>query len=344
MDVDGAGAGAVQVPQQPIERRNLDEVNLVDDDELQAALSRQRREAGRKFARDRKARLASVPAVKEEDEGADGMEVDLDRDLANGGSSAAGGEGGLVLDDISEFVRNITYDPLEEARKKRERADRYALEMTGKKEDSKPLTVKKEEDEEGRTGLLEMEVKQEEDEELEEGEAVDEDTEMAANGIESDRPRRSRSRSVSRMSASVEDVKPKVEKSGSAEPFDPFLSGTAGEKFHSGGMAATLAILKTSGAIKPLTPEELERDRQIRQTEAQLSEQRKFEVQLAEDRAQAKLQGSKKSQTEREAENRERDRLMALKQEERMRSYNPVVDIKYTDEFGREVGPKEAWK
>jgi U4/U6.U5 tri-snRNP-associated protein 1 len=53
---------------------------------------------------------------------------------------------------------------------------------------------------------------------------------------------------------------------------------------------------------------------------------------------------SNKDQTTREYENRVREQQAAREEEKEFKHYRPDVDIKYYDEFGRQMTPKEAWK
>lgn len=54
--------------------------------------------------------------------------------------------------------------------------------------------------------------------------------------------------------------------------------------------------------------------------------------------------GSNKDQVQREYDNRIREQQEAREQMEAFKNYKPDVEIKYYDEFGREMDRKEAWK
>lgn len=121
---------------------------------------------------------------------------------------------------------------------------------------------------------------------------------------------------------------------------------TSGETYVAGGMAATLSILKQQGLLKPMTPEERERERLYQQKQAWQAEQRRKDALRDLEREQARKGGptSAKDQAQREYENRQREAAAARETARAFESYKPVVDIKYHDDFGRQLDPKEAWK
>ncbi|KDN47833.1 hypothetical protein RSAG8_03253, partial [Rhizoctonia solani AG-8 WAC10335] len=80
--------------------RNLD-ANFVDDDELQAALARSRRSKARKINKLSPEELAKRVADEKN-------EAEAEEAMRNEEPAA----GGLELDDTSEFVRSVTFDPV----------------------------------------------------------------------------------------------------------------------------------------------------------------------------------------------------------------------------------------
>ncbi|KAK4053274.1 hypothetical protein OIO90_004048 [Microbotryomycetes sp. JL221] len=304
MDVDGAGPRQVA-----IERQNLDATNLVDDDDLQASLARQRREANKKKIAEIKARAAAALIERERQDSMDldGGFVKREPDDENG-QNGAGDEGDvLVLDDTSEFVRNIQLA-----------AARPPVPRTN------GVVVKKEE---GTDSIVPQIKREEEDVPLDEltttnahdNSAMDED-DQEEEGLVHDE----------------EDVKPKTENG-------PEL-GTAGEVLVSGGMASTLSLLRNQGLIKPRTPEEIERERVLKEREAWLAKQRRRDEQREAERIASRQAGSSKDQQQREYENRMRDQREAQEALDSFKDYKPTVNLEYRDEFGRQLSAKEAWK
>ncbi|KIM27450.1 hypothetical protein M408DRAFT_24398 [Serendipita vermifera MAFF 305830] len=96
--------------------------------------------------------------------------------------------------------------------------------------------------------------------------------------------------------------------------------GTAAEKTHSTGLAGTLNILRSQGALQATSGDLRDRERTQRQQDPWLAGQR----------ARAAFPTRICQPTKRAAKAFE--------------NYKPDVNIVYHDEFGREMTPKEAWK
>jgi U4/U6.U5 tri-snRNP-associated protein 1 len=100
------GAAGAEVAMVPLDRSMAD--NLVDDDDLQSALSRQRKQATMK--RGKRMRVddivAQVAQARESNENAEGEEAGVKIE------EGAGGDAGLTFDDTTEFVRNVTLESL----------------------------------------------------------------------------------------------------------------------------------------------------------------------------------------------------------------------------------------
>ena len=118
--------------------------------------------------------------------------------------------------------------------------------------------------------------------------------------------------------------------------------GTSAERTFASGMAATVDILRQQGILASSTADQKERERIQRQRDLWLAEYRTRSALREVERLRAR--GEKKDQAQREYENRLREQQDIRQNMELYREYKPDVEIKYHDEFGRELTPKEAWK
>ncbi|KAK4046213.1 hypothetical protein OIV83_006245 [Microbotryomycetes sp. JL201] len=306
MDVDGAAAP----PQIAIERKNLDDANLIDDDDLQASLARQRREANKKRVAEIKARAAANVVARERQDSMDvdnGFSVKQESD-DEGVEVNNDGRDVLVLDDTSEFVRNIQ---LAAARPPAPKTNGVVVKKEEGTESVMPMIKREQEDvplDELVTSRDDSAMEQDDDDEQEEG-LVQEEL----------------------------DVKPKVED-------DDAALGTQAEATVSKGLASTLSLLRHQGLIKPRTPEEIERERVIKEREAWLAKKRQRDEEREADRIASRQAGASKDQAQREYENRMRDQREAQEALESFKNYKPNVNLEYRDEFGRALTAKEAWK
>lgn len=311
-----------------------------DDDELQSALARQRRQAtrnriqqirGEDIARQvLEERVASMP-VDEVEAGVDGLPaVKKEEDEEDANDDQAGG--GMILNDTSEFVRNIAAGS---AITKREVGTATPVALSSKKLTNgaqKFNKVKAEPiDDDATIDQLITSIKAED---REEGEAIDgeEDLEEGMDVDGSTKPSRFINGKAQSPPAGA-----------GAEDLSAF-GGTAAEQLVSGGLASTLSLLKQSGLVKTLTPEERERERAYHERERFIAEARIREQEREADRARSKAAGASKTDQQREYENKQRAFEYAQKTDDAFRDYKPNVDIKYRDEFGRDMTPKEAWK
>lgn len=315
---------------------------VIDDDDMQAALARQRRAANKKRVKLMKGEDIARQILEEEEQArqssrAHSMPVDNVQNGEEGDEmlnfkqeeeDEEDNDHGLVLDDTSEFIRNISSRP---AVAKRNATSRAAEHEDGTS--SRLPRVKSEPREDGDIPLDELDVKIEEPEE---GEAVS-DEEME--GVQ-----------YARETSTLSEGKPSTSRLRSTEPDhgkeqeQEAWGSTATEKHHSGGLANTLALLKSSGEVKNLTPEERERERAYKERERFMNELKKAEMEAESEKARNRITGSNKDQSQREYENKQRAYNMAQKQIEAFKNYKPNVEIQYTDEFGRDLTPKEAWK
>ncbi|KAH9816375.1 SART-1 family-domain-containing protein [Melampsora americana] len=307
MDIDSNG-GQTVVPSLPM----VTEDNMIDDEEIQAAMSRMRREAGKIRNKRQKKLEESEPTLMVDAKGETGVELDLslprrDDDEDDDDPDA------LVIDDTSEFIRTISLqqERAAAARKKEE------AQVSSSRIKSIDLVI--------------------------ENQSNREESEKAESQIDEEEERRT----MERLMAGDEpmQVDSKLERETPTEQQDTSdYGGTGAEKYVRGGMASTLSLLKSQGLIKPLTPEEREKERLYKEKTSWLIEQRRRDTLRELEKERTKRMGDAKDQATREYENRMRESMMAKESMEAYRNYKPDVEIKYNDEFGRELTQKEAWK
>ena len=224
-------------------------------------------------------------------------------------------DGGLTIDDTSEFVRAITYDP-----------------NAVKKEPVEPSVKREASREPSRLPSAPPHAKPDEDqpmEEIEAGEVVvkeEEDEEAMLNAIES----------AIKQTEAMESAQSQGGSSADAPV------GTSVEQTFGSGMAATLNILRQQGVLAQPKADQLERERVQLQRDLWLADYRRMLAQRELERAKAR--GGNRDQATREYENRVREQQEARQNLEAFKNYKPDVNIVYYDEFGRELTPKEAWK
>lgn len=255
-----------------------------DDDDLQARLAEQRRQALKKRKKVDAAELARQ--LREE------MPVDEEDPE----------EGGLTIDETSEFVANLKRPEAPAARQSRDRG-------------SQPPTAtspgSNEEDEDGDTAM---------------GSRSDADAEDAA-----DRERETSAAAASLTATGLEDE----------------------ESMADQGIGASLALLRKRGLVNQSADEKLAEREQARARF--LAEKQHliddFDARARQDREAQRRKGTwdKMSNHEREAfskqQNEARERyLNQLLDDEFKRNYKPNVELRYTDEFGRSMNQKEAFK
>lgn len=287
----------------------LEEQVMMDDEGLQAALSRQRRARSRKNAEAIKRVAEQQPSTSDspmlvDGNGTSGLEVKQEDDLD---------EGGLVLDDTSEFVRSLNPTALEEQKPARTTNTNAVPTASAPSPSFAPTTAN------GTTSTAPIPV------ELEEGEQPD--TEMAP-----------------KEELQELDVASKQEE-------DDAFGGTSREVLVSGGLGATLNLLKQQGLVKGATEDELQRDSQFKNRQAWLAARRQDQMDVLAAQQARRAQGHSNpkggqnyEQRQREMENKQRERDLANRELDRFKDYKPTVDIKYHDEYGRQMNQKEAWK
>lgn len=296
---DDMAVGAAPVAQ--TSREELEAQALQDDEELQLALARARREKGRKRRQEVKVQRASSlfasidqPLITRTAE-----ESIVKAEEANQDDlfTEPGPTGGLVFDDTSEFVRNISNE-----------SSLAAL----IKPEPKPSRLRSESvvppHPEQTNGLEEAPYMAEDDKPRVDVEMVVDEGDVKTEGIEED------------------------------------IGTTGQEKMVGSSLTAALSVLNSQGLIKKLTPEQREREAKSREHAKWIAERRGDDRARLAAKAAAKAAGDSKDQSQREAENRARDLEYNRRQLEAMSNYKPDVQIKYTDEFGRDMNSKEAWK
>ncbi|ORX40646.1 SART-1 protein [Kockovaella imperatae] len=308
--VEAEEADDMQVDGPTFERRRVDDgpQNLVDDDDIQAALSRARR-----------ANAKTKPKVKAEDIAAQGesslgshahdlVAARRDEDDAPQGDE----DGRITFDDTSEFVRNVTAESRIAAVKK----ERAATPPTNGAS-HEPVVVKIERDEDGDQAI--------------DSDSEDEDevlAEMAA------RENMSIEEYRLKMDQQMQEVA-EIQANGDGEASDePAVTGN--------GLAGILSMLRNQGALKKAGEADEERERVQKQKDLWLADYRRRMAQREMERIQAR--GGNKDQAQREWEARVREQNEARDALELYKNYKPDINIVYHDEFGRQMTPKEAWK
>ncbi|KAI9753277.1 MAG: aspartate transaminase aat1 [Chaenotheca gracillima] len=273
-------------------KRSFEDASFVDDDELQASIALQRRNALKKR---KKMRPEDIARQMREEVSATPGAVD-----ANGEEQNDEEDGGLVIDETSEFVANLQKPaPREERRRPT----------------PKPVTAMSPQIDDG----------------------GDVDMDRSYNDVDDE-----------------SDLKERITRDTSTPAVPDMTStGLTDETTLNQGIGATLSMLSQRGLIKNSSSGDqnaLHRERQRFLAEKQQREadgERRARLQRERDRASGKL--DRMSAREKEAyaqqENKQRDQFASRQMAEIFnREYKPDIDIKYTDEYGRSMNQKEAFK
>ncbi|KAJ3069360.1 hypothetical protein HDU98_007601 [Podochytrium sp. JEL0797] len=327
MDVDGSapsgGAGGSRAGgAATFSRSNRDSnvdlnVNFVDDDDLQMALSRARNLANKKIKR---------PNVEEMLKAAE--EIEQQQQTATAGGSDDSDDEGLTLSATSEFVNNLATAPVARA-------------TTSRPAVASRLRVRDEDSDED----------DEEDKPVPEN--VEKESEDAAD------PWGDVNMQESADAAEDEDGEDAEEKEGG------IMGGIEEEPLISGGLAATLRLLSKQGFLEKVDSDQLEREKKQKERAQWLAEQRihdrKREIIKEREKAMQREINKAKGPAKRggggggnamsaedewklEEENQRMERQRTRDIEERFKTYTPDVIIKYNDEYGRDLTPKEAFR
>ncbi|KAF9066625.1 SART-1 family-domain-containing protein [Rhodocollybia butyracea] len=307
-------ADEMDVDEKPIPRIVDLNTNFVDDDELQAALARSRREKLRKpkkMTPEELARRVVEEREAEEREASTAIKIENGEDIkmeVNDDES-----GGLVFDDTSEFVRAVGNNPIAVKKEIQEKSVVPTPEPSRPRSPSRDVSMAP-----GDEALNEIEAG-------EAGEVVkdeDEDDDMEIlNRIEE--------------AIKAEEDEQQVDSADTAV-------GTSSEQTFKSGMASTLNILRQQGILSAPSADLKDREHTQLQRDLWLADQRRRVAQRELERLQAR--GGNKDQATREYENRMREQQEARDNLESFKHYKPDVNIVYYDEHGRTLTPKEAWK
>jgi U4/U6.U5 tri-snRNP-associated protein 1 len=305
---------------------------VMDDDDLALSLAKARREKAKKvFKKMTPEMIAKNLAAQREAEEAERLatsngarsEMDVEATAESNAREQANGDAGLIFDDTSEFVRNINearqISPETTARLQR-RAVASASEATRRQQEAN--------DKAGSEDTAK--IKQE----------PGSPSGLDANGVDAD-DLLQRQTTV-KDEESDEEMEEGYIEEPTGEAVDEEESSI--EPLVSGGMAAALSLLRKQGLITEVTPEQKERERKQKENDAWLANRRLQDRLREAELAASKAQGSSKDQATREYENKMREMEDARVALEKFKNYSPDIDIKYNDEFGRNLNHHEAWK
>ncbi|CAH7665964.1 SART-1 family-domain-containing protein [Phakopsora pachyrhizi] len=321
IDQSLVASSAMDIDDQKPPLSMVEDSNVIDDEEVQAAMSRMRREVGklrRKTQQQQQQQNFDVEMASIKSEADPAIKVESNEDLVKvEEGEESEDDGRLIVDDTSEFIRTISLQQqrVAELRKKEEAENRLKVER------QRSLSVIPEDGDGGVESPIDEEEERKEMERL-----------MA--GFKSEQ-RSAKGPEVPAVGGKMDEKK--------GENEDSYIA-TGSEKYVLNGMASTLSLLKSQGLIKPLTPEEREKERLYKEKTKWLIEQRRRDAIREAEKERTKRMGDAKDQATREYENRVRESMMARETMEAYRHYKPDVEIKYNDEFGRELTQKEAWK
>ncbi|PWY87684.1 SART-1 protein [Aspergillus heteromorphus CBS 117.55] len=272
-----------------------EDISFVDDDDLQASLTRQRRAA---FKKRQKVRPEDLARQLREEESQTPTEV--------GTPDGNEEEPGLVIDETSEFVSNLQKPTLPERRERQ---------ISTPADESRAKSEGQDEPEH----------------------AGDVDMERTYNDIEDD-----------------EDLRERIKRDEEAQSRQHIsTTGLEEEATLDQGLGATLSMLKQRGLVKgsdAADKNSLHRDRHNflqEKTRLETEAEKRARQQRERDRASGKLDRMSAREREEHArwENKQRDQQDARHMAEVFnREYKPDVQLKYTDEYGRAMNQKEAFK
>lgn len=246
--------------------------------------------------------------ARAEQDAANAMKIEDDAVGGNIDDDDDDGEGGLVFDDTSEFVRAITHNPVPVKQEPKESSPTRTPASAEPTRKDEPMEIVRE------IEAGEVVVKEEEEE----------DAEAILNAIES----------------AIKHTEAEERKAGVAA--EDVAVGTSTEQTFNSGMASTLNILRQQGILATPTADQTEREKIQLQRDLWLADQRRRVAEREIEKLRSR--GSNKDQAQREYENRLREQQEARANLEAFKNYKPDVNIVYYDEFGRQLGPKEAWK
>ncbi|KAI8830317.1 SART-1 protein [Chytriomyces cf. hyalinus JEL632] len=309
-------------------------MNFVDDDDLQSALSRARNLTHKKMKRPNAQEILQA-AQKIEDE---------QQQQAAAAKSAAGIDSDdedeedetLVLTATSEFVNSIsTTAPLSRAAASASRAVGRPRERTNDSDEDD-----EENTQQPNAAEIERRAQAAADAEMKDDGESDEDAPRDEEMVDADEAR----------SEAGDDIQ------GGGIEEEPLVAS---------GLAATVALLAKQGHLEKVSSEQIERERKQKEQAKWKAEQRIAERkrEIIEERRKAKqreINKAKGPQGKRggggggnanaedewrlEEETRAADRVRMREIEDRFKNYNPDVNLKYNDEYGNNLTQKEAFR
>lgn len=318
---DGEGMDVDAAP--TFTRRVVDDgpQNLVDDDDLQAALARSRRTNAKSRPKMRPEDLAAQSEFRVilHPIGQELRSTVAQRKAEEDDAPQTNGDedGRITFDDTSEFVRNVNAESLA-TQVKRERAATPSGPSI-----QEPVVVKIERGEERED--QDMESDEDEDETL---------AEMAAReGLSLPEYRLKIERQLNEMSeikaedeVSVGHIE--IRLSTDHDQVEPEEEASTG-----GGVASVLNLLRQQGSLKAQSSQDVEKEKTQREYDLWKADFRRREAQREIEKLRARGQNMDEAQREYEKRRREQQELRDAM--ELYKSYKPNVDIKYHDEFGR---------
>ncbi|KAF9969578.1 hypothetical protein BGZ73_008030 [Actinomortierella ambigua] len=283
---------------------DISELNFVDDDDLQASLAKTRRLATKK----------SIKKLTPEDIAKNLASEAMSIDTSN---EDVVPEGGFVISDVSEFVSNLSAAPAQ--------APVAPTPAPAKAKASAPAVE---------SGVKRTTVE----------EAEGEDEEMAE-------PDTARTRAISEEAeeASSNGVDGSAAEDKLGTPLDD-------EPVVSRGLGATLAMLKSRGIFGNESAEQAALAEKRAKRAKFLAEQKLEEARTLRELEEAKLRDREKhreragrgmnerEQRERDYEKERREQQMLDRRTERMRDYEPDIQLKYLDDEGHELNTKDAFR
>jgi len=323
MDIETSMESSTQNEVKPVEKysysnitTNIDDVNFIDDDELQIALSKARRKKTKKLVKSLK---ETVEDVKQEDlkekekeeieneaENVDDLSYDLRRKEESEGIKFIN-----EVSETSEFIRNIPTLPLLQRQNQNEKSTHTENNDPIEKEDEMEL-------ESLHDSSNEEDIQEHKEESLEEGEKME---------LENEKDTNEQSTASNTGIAALEE--------------EPLISS---------GMAATVSLLLQKGIVNPVTKEELEKEKLQLEKEKWLNEQKINDIikekrkQKDRDRRDRHGRSSRDRDRDYDRDDIYRERERAREAEKKFKNYKPVVNIEYHDEFGRTLTQKEAFR
>ncbi|CAD6888385.1 unnamed protein product [Tilletia controversa] len=304
-------------------QRLVETDNFVDDDDLQASLAKARRQKAKKTLNKLTpeqiaANLASQRATEDEESRKDveaKMEVDDSGD----------GEQPLTFDSTTEFVRNLAFKAAAEEPRRQIKSEPSDTIATLPQEPGPSEVVRssvKVEEQQAAPPSEEPSKKTQDGHDDEMDVSEDEDFE------------------------NLEVFAVPAEGAGEGEGEDGAVdqAESSSEPLAGGSMAATVSLLRQQGLLQEYTPELKQKEAKQREYDLWMAERRRRERVREEELAASKARGSAVDQATREYENQQRDLADAREAQKRFANYKPDVELKYHDQYGRELSQKKAWK